>query len=168
VNSSLRLTLTAVIAVLILTGLSAAEWTGSADADSWDLPALNANAAGEGQVAKELQDRFDGVTRRIALKEAVVADLSKGRLGLMAAAARFRALNARWGSNADVVRAMFPDMSDDERVCWNVIAFVEATKATGEAVGCRLRLELLILKAAGQLHIPDLPPGAEDELPNAQ
>jgi hypothetical protein len=160
--------LTAVIAVLILTGLSAAEWTGSADGDSWDLPVLNASTADEGQVAKELQERFDGVTRRIALKDAVAADLSKGRLGLMAAAARFRALNDRWGSNADVVRAMFPDMSDDERVCWNVIAFVEATKTTGEAVGCRLRLELLLLKTAGRLRIPDLPPGAEEELLNAQ
>jgi hypothetical protein len=158
------LTLTAVIAILILTGLSAAEWTGSADADSWDLPALNANIGEGGQLAAELQNRFDGVTRRIVLKEAVAADLSKGRFGLMGAAARFRALNARGNSNAAIVRAMFPDMSDDERVCWNVIAFVEGATVAGETVGCRLRLELLILKAAGRLYIPELPPSAEDEL----
>jgi hypothetical protein len=129
---------------------------------------LNSNTADEVQVAEELQNHFDGVTRRIALKEAVAADLAEGRFGLMAAAARFRALNSRGGSNADILRAMFPDMSDDERVCWNVIAFVEGAKVTGEAAGCRLRLELLILKAAGRLRIPDLPPGAEDEMLNAQ
>ena len=162
-NLPLRLTLTAVIATLILAGLSAADRTGAADLDFWNVPTLKAEIADECRVAVELQAHSGQVLRRIAEKEAVVADLSEGRISLMAAAARFRALNSHWTFNAAIFRAMYPDMSDDERVYRNVIAFAESTNAFGEALGLQLRVELFVLKAAGRLSIADPTPDADGD-----
>lgn len=164
VKPPLRLTFAAVIATLVVVGVSAAEWNGQVGLDFWNLPSLNAHLADENRVAEKLEADVDEVHVRISLKYIVVADLSAGRIGLLAAAARFRALNAGSESFAAAVEAMFPEMSEDERVCRNVIAYAESTKTSSWALGLRLRLELFVLKVAGRLRIPDLPQDAVDKL----
>jgi hypothetical protein len=166
VKLPLRLMFATVIATLIVAGFCAAEWSGSTDLDFWNVPTLQADIAGERLVAKELEASDEEVSQRIVVKDAVVADLSAGHIGLMAAAAKFRALNAGSDSFAVVVGSMYPDMSDDERVCRNVIDYAESANATCRLLGFRLRLELLARKATGRLRIPDLPSNAEGESAN--
>jgi hypothetical protein len=137
-----------------LAGLAAAEWTCSADLAFWNVPALKAEIAHEIGVVAELQSSDEQILQRITLKNGVVAALSAGRISLLQAAAQFRTLNAQNEVIAEVDRLIYPEISDDERVCRNVISYAESFCDKVKGLSFRLRLELLVRKAIGQLRIP--------------
>src|SRR5690242_12435811 len=73
-----------------------------------------------------LEARDATVLGRIAAKQALVDGVIAGRVGLMEAAARFRALNAGEPAYGGVIRTSYPGASDEESYCRNVIGFVAA------------------------------------------
>ncbi len=161
-----RLLLLAAAGALALAGAGSARpsWVADAGLDFWNVPALKARLAQDQRAAAELDARDDRVMRRIAVKEVLIADVVAGKVGLIEAAAQFRAMNAGSHGYAVVIRSLYPNMSDDERVCRNVIDYVQSYvegDEDGRALIHRLTEDLNQLKAAGRLTIPGPPLDAD-------
>jgi hypothetical protein len=155
---------------LALAGVSVARpsWPADLGVDFWNVPALNARLKRHHKVAVELERQDETVMRRIAVKEAIVADLIAERVSLVEAAAQFRALNAGRRDYLTVIRSTYPGRTDDERICHNVIAFVEAavnSDEDGRYTVYRLTEELRRLADGGTLVLPG-PPVAERDPPH--
>jgi hypothetical protein len=162
VKTSTRLLLLAGVLGLAAAGIGTARpsWSTDIGLDFWSVPALKARMAEDRQFASELATRDDRVLRRIAVKETLIADLVAGRAGLVETAAQFRALNAGQHGYAVVIRSLYPNTSDDERLCRNVISYVETyaeADEDGRALVYRLTEEMNRLKAAGRLTVPGPP-----------
>jgi hypothetical protein len=162
--------LTAAALGLALAGVSVARpsWPADLGVDFWNVPALNARLKQHQQVAVALEYQDEQVMRRIAVKEVIVHDLIAGRISLVEAAAQFRALNAGRRDYLSVIRATFPGRTDDERICRNVIGFVEAAveqDEDGRYTVHRLNEELWRLADSGTLVLPG-PPVAERDPPH--
>jgi hypothetical protein len=147
---------------LVLAGVSSARshWPTQLGLDFWNVPSLKERMVHDRQIADQLASQDKQVMRRIAVKETIINDLVAGRIGLLEAAADFRALNAGRPAYTLVIRSFYPDMTDDERVCRNVIGYVEAGvegDEDGRALIHRLTEELETLKATGRLHLPGPP-----------
>jgi hypothetical protein len=103
--------------------------------------------------------------QRAVEKQRLAAEVVEGRLSLVAAAARFRDLNAGEPAfNWQALRTTYPDCSDDERHCQEVLSFVrielqqrpEAARALVE----RLEAELRDLLGRGDFRLPGPTPPA--------
>src|SRR5205085_11575748 len=82
----------------------------------------------------------------------------EGRMGLLDAAARFRALNAFRPGLIAYLRTVYPSASDEECICRNVIGYVEhhlPDVAPQHPVSRRLRAELEQSLAQGAIKLPD-------------
>lgn len=95
-------------------------------ADVWNVPSLKEQV----RASAAEEDRLDGedgeVMRRIAVKEAIIADLIAGRTTLADATARFVALNASRPHYLAALRETYPGATDDEKFARNVISFAVA------------------------------------------
>src|SRR4051812_37481770 len=126
----------AIARLLLIAGLAGAvgavlylarpSWAAHLGLDFWEFPSLSARIASDRQEAGSLATKDEQVMRRIAVKEAIVEDLIHGRIGLLDAAAQFRVLTAGQRGYSLVLRGMYPNMTDEERVCRNVISYVES------------------------------------------
>jgi hypothetical protein len=159
---STRLLLLALLLGLTVAGIGTARpsWSANMGLDFWNVPALKARMAEDRQFASELDSRDNRVLRRIAVKEMLIADLITGRASLIETAAQFRAMNAGQHGYAVVVRTLWPDATDDERLCRNVISYVESyvePDEDGRALVHRLYEEMNRLKASGRLTVPGPP-----------
>ena len=103
----------------------------------------------------ELDGVSQAVRRRLAERERLAGDVIAGRLTLLEAAARFRDLDEQnpgfdWG----IFRSTYAGASDDERLCRQVLAFVESEPG-GTAVLGRLEAELQGRLGRGDLYLPE-------------
>jgi hypothetical protein len=109
----------------------------------------------------ELERKIKAVLRRLERKERIVKALLAGRLTLLEAASRFRALNQgppefSW----DRFRDSLPGDSDDERHCYEVIEFVynalrqDDPRRAAEVREC-LRAQLREDLRCGPLRLPE-------------
>jgi hypothetical protein len=111
----------------------------------------------------ELDCFREAAAARLAAKERLSAAVLEGRLTLLEAAARFRALNQTrcdpcWAS----WQSPFPGRSDEEHVCREVISWVggqarQHDPCLGAVTCARLEEELEALLRQGPLRLPDLP-----------
>jgi hypothetical protein len=86
------------------------------------------NASSEEVRLAQLEQRVQAVAQRLKRKQRVTDELMAGRLTLLQAAALFRALDhAPPPFNWDIFRSSRPGISDDERHCHLVIAWVYHT-----------------------------------------
>jgi hypothetical protein len=95
----------------------------TAGLDVWNAPALRQELADGAKRHRELGETGAVVMRRIEAKEALVGRLIDGEISLAEAAARFLDLNRIREDHMSLLRAMYPDMTDDERTARNVIAY---------------------------------------------
>jgi hypothetical protein len=92
----------------------------------WNLPLLTQRLSDANAARIELEQRDKAVLRRIAIKEEIVADVIGERLPLTEAAALFRELNTNCPEYLATLRIRYPQLSEDEIYCRNVIDFVAA------------------------------------------
>src|SRR5690349_9198789 len=154
---------------LVVAGVSLAHpsWPSDLGLDFWNVPSLKARLNRDLDLAAHLDAQDSHILQRIAVKEEIVNDLVGGRISLLDAAAQFRALNAGRRDYLEVIRLTYPGRTDDERMCRNVIGFVESAVASdedGRYVIYRLNQELNHLLASGELKLPG-PPVPEQDPP---
>jgi hypothetical protein len=137
-------------------------WPGlarSVGLDFWDVPAVLNSLQQEAQREEQLMEGIDAAQRCTAAKNKVAEDVATGRLTLLEGAARFRDLN--WlnpGFNWERFRQTSPGVSDDERCCRQVLAYVAVVLRDrpnrGAAVRGRLEAELKGRLERGKLRLP--------------
>ncbi len=116
-------------------------WAQAIGADVWNLPALNEQIRTEEAEDDRLADADETVRQRIAIKEAIVADLIAGRCTLAAATDQFTELNAARPEYLTVLRTEFAGETDREKFARNVIAFTLPRVAAPERAALRARLD---------------------------
>jgi hypothetical protein len=76
---------------------------------------------------QEKLSRFEGaVLIRIKTRRQIVDDLAAGRMGLFEAAAKFKRLNSEPNPGQINVLRFFRGTTDNERVCWQVITWLDS------------------------------------------
>jgi hypothetical protein len=111
---------------------------------------------------QELENQTKLVMQRSAAKDAVVADVIDGRLTLLEAAAKFRAINAS-SPRAEhwLTSYQYPDQPYDLALCRSVIERVELqlhAQSSGQREGPVARLETELaehLRRHGRVCLPD-------------
>lgn len=117
----------------------------AAGVDFWNLADARAALTAEAEQAAALADRDDAILRRIVIKEDLADDLTAGRAGLAAVAARFLELNADELAYLHVLRVSVRGASDRARAARNVIDYCAARvedPAARAALQARLEAEL--------------------------
>ena len=99
------------------------------------------------------------IERSLREKDQVARAVIDGRLTLVEAVARFRAINASRPANLPVRLDQYPGKTDEERVCREVISYVETRlpdQPETSAILARLESELQAhLAADGAIHGPN-------------
>jgi hypothetical protein len=151
----------ALLGVVLYSGFLVHGLAAEASAPAAAEPARTAETESE-----KLDSQLQEVSRRLYGKEHVAAEVARGRLTLLEAAARFRDLNAELpGFQREQFRSVYPGRSDDERHCWQVIRFVrtelqDVPNAVPRVVG-RLEAELQARVDRGDLRLPEPVPAAQ-------
>src|SRR5262245_61415189 len=104
-------------------GYAHPEWTADLSADFSELSRWNQQLEACCRQAADLESQREATLRRIELKTDVAEDLIAGRLTLRQAATRFKELNADLPQFPSQSRLQYPDGSDDERHCRNLIDY---------------------------------------------
>jgi hypothetical protein len=138
-------------------------WAARAGLDWWSLPELHAQLRRCEQEQAALGQVGATVVARAAAKERVSADLRAGRLTLLQAAVRFRALGAAPSCPGVDLRGHYAGATEDERTCRQVISWVAGAVAQDESpdaseeVRRRLEAELanLLERHHGVIALPD-------------
>ena len=121
-----RLLTLALALPVLAAGLLHPTWAKSAGVDVWNLSALKGEvraAAGE----NSRLDAEDGqVQQRMAVKEALVAELIAGRTTLAEVTARFTEMNVTRPTYMAVIREAYPGATDQEKAARNVIGYASA------------------------------------------
>ncbi|MFO0810631.1 MAG: hypothetical protein U0746_18545 [Gemmataceae bacterium] len=133
--------------------------------DFWNMPSLHQQIAHDKQFRIELERRDELSLRRIDMKEQIIRKLIGGKIELLEAAADFRALNRSHPEVMKVVRFVFAAPTEDETMCLNVIAFVDAWAQFNpslESTAQRLRSDLDRHRCAGTLKLPAVSLDDED------
>ena len=114
--------------LLAVAGVSYAmpEWTVELGVDFWDVPTLNRQIEQDRRQAEEFDANSMATVQRLREKTAIAADLVAGNVTLCEAAVRYRDLNAAAPHVLATLRERYPDCSDDERHCRNLLDFVGA------------------------------------------
>jgi hypothetical protein len=122
--------------------------------DVWNVPALKEQVRDAAVVEDRLADEDDEVMRRIAVKEAIIADLIAERVTLSAATARFVEMNSTRPHYLAALRDSYPGATDGEKYARNVISFAVArvNPADRAALSSRLEGELRQALAAAATH----------------
>lgn len=93
--------------------------------DVWNLPGLRAKIEASEERDREIAAEGDDLQHRIALKEAIVADVLADRSDLATATERFLEMNRTRPEYMNVIRAAHPGDTDEEKMAHNVIAFCQ-------------------------------------------
>jgi hypothetical protein len=129
-------------------------WAQSIGADVWNVPALQEQV--RASVAEETRlDCEDGeVMRRIAVKEAIAADLAEGRCTLAEATDRFNELNATRPEYVSTLLRSVPGATDREKFARNVISYalIRVEPSERPALSSRLEAELRQMLADSAAH----------------
>ena len=138
------------IAVVALTavavsGYAAAQWKG-AEGIGWESLEHEAELAEECARQQQLEATRQAIANRIALKEALIAELIEGRRSLREVTAAFASLNENQPGYSLGIRHAHPGSTDEERTAHNVMTYVKlaltsAPPETQEKVLTRLRCE---------------------------
>ena len=75
-------------------------------------------------VRRDLDRQVAVMTERIQTKELLIRDLVEGKTTLREVAEKFHRMNAEFPACMSVIRARYPDMTDEERMARNVLEFV--------------------------------------------
>jgi hypothetical protein len=116
----------------------------------------------EWQREERLRQQAPDLTRRMAIKEAVVRQLIAGELTLREAAAWFKYVNERPAGCETNYRAVFRGATAEESACRQVICWVKSElsgTAPGPAETIVRRLEAELqgqLECEGKVELPDL------------
>ena len=158
--SSLLLFMSPALFALFSVAHERPEWLVRAGFDFGDLGVYERQLGEEEQKRDALEQRLRHAGNRLAVKEAIVADVQAGRLTLFAAAARFRDLDAQLPSGQRHFVEMLPGNSLAEKYCRSVIAWVDpcdhraAESSAGELA---LRLHKQLEDALLRQGVVDLP-----------
>lgn len=147
--------LTAALALPVFAaGLLHPTWAKSVGADVWNVPALNNEARAAISKNERLDAEDDQVRRRMAVKEALVAELIAGRTSLAEVTARFAEMNATRANYVALIRETYPGATDREKAARNVIDYVFSRVPAAEraAVVRRLDAELQQIIAPSAAH----------------
>lgn len=126
----------------------------SIGADVWNVPALKEEARAASAQEERLTEEGGDVLRRIAIKDAIIAELLGGRITLSTATDRFTELNAGRPYYLSALRETFSGATDQEKFARNVISFAVARVEPHERadLSSRLETELRQMLAAGASH----------------
>jgi hypothetical protein len=113
----------------------------SIGADVWNVPALKEQVRESTEEDDRLTDEDGDVRRRIAIKDAIIAELLAGRTTLSEATDRFAALNSGRPRYLTAIREGFPGATDQEKFARNVISFALARVEPHERANVSSRLE---------------------------
>ena len=105
----------------------------SIGADVWNVPALNEQLRQSEDAREDLDAEDTEIRRRIAVKEALVAELIDGHVSLADVTARFLAINATRPHYMAAIRQSFPGATDQEKTARNVISYALARAPAGTA-----------------------------------
>jgi hypothetical protein len=107
---------------LILGGLMTARLS-AIGFDFWNAPKLQAELQSEQALDKSLDEQSQAIARRTAEKDAIVEEIAAGRLDMVHAADLFCRLHEGQANFMAVLREHYPHMTDEERICRNLIDF---------------------------------------------
>jgi hypothetical protein len=126
----------------------------SIGADVWNMPALKEQVRAADAEDDRLTSEDDDVLRRIAIKDAIVAEMIAGRTTLADATDRFTELNTGRPRYLAALRDCYPGATDQEKFARNVISFAVSRVAPEEraALSSRLETELRQMVAAAASH----------------
>jgi hypothetical protein len=152
----LRLALIGVLTLGCLSGLTCAAWL---TAERWGLPALVGELGGEMKRAQQLEATRAGTLRRVEEQRRVAQEVTAGRLPLLPAAARIRAIRAdEPPAFRKLARRHHPGTSEEEWLCLVVIDFVVGELGEGSqrarVLEARLLGELRRHQRRGPLRLP--------------
>jgi hypothetical protein len=160
-----RLSLCAGLGGVLLIGASRAcpAWTARLGLNFRGLVALEEQMTAEQRRSAELDRQSRLVFPRVVAKCRAGAELASGRLSLLEAAARFRALDRiTTGGPAPLFHQFYPGSCDEERYCRQAIHFLKGglyKRAEDAALMEQLEAELTDHLAHGTLHLPEAGPG---------
>lgn len=126
----------------------------SIGADVWNVPALNDQLRESTSAGDRLNDEDDEVRRRIAVKEALVAELIAGHTTLAEVTAKFSELNATRPQYVAAIRSSYAGATDQEKTARNVLSYslARAPDGTRDALSQRLEAELDQMIALSATH----------------
>jgi hypothetical protein len=138
-------------------GYAAPETVRNLGLDYWSLPELVAQCDAATQSGAEIDAQLPGITRSIKVRTEVAEQAAAGELSLLEAAVKFREATFDDESYQGSLRKRYPGMSDEERLCRNVLSYVEAAASSSGARRhlARLKAELDdLLKQPGGIRLP--------------
>jgi hypothetical protein len=161
-TSCTRFVLGVSLLVTVLVGATRLQpdWVSGLGLDGCGPPDARQQLEAERQRAALLDRRDEVVRGRLEAKTVVVGQLLDGRLTLAEAAAWFKSLNESPADYPAVRHGEFPGASEGERLCRQVINWVEAelgrqSASQAEAISVRLEEELqTLLRRDGTVHLP--------------
>ncbi|MCE9562794.1 MAG: hypothetical protein K8U57_12175 [Planctomycetes bacterium] len=126
------------------------EWGASLVVDMFHPQSVREELKNEEELSENLEVVNREIQRRIAIKEALVAELIAGRTTLAAVSDEFLALNRPRQEYMTIIRATYPGNTDEEKSAHNVIGYVTGElvrypQATRDEVLARLQSELQTL-----------------------
>lgn len=117
-----------VLAVIVVPFVSLAvanpSWAKAVGIDVWNVPGLEEELAAAGRDRERLAAFDVTLMNRIAAKEVIIGELIAGRATLADATSQFRSLNAERPGLLEIMRATYPNRTDEERAALNVIDYV--------------------------------------------
>ena len=133
----------------------APDWSRRMGFDVWNVPGLEEELAAADRDRDRLAVVDGTLMHRIAAKEATVAELIAGRTTLADVTAFFLSLNAERPDMLAILRATYPDGTDEHRTAMNVIDYVAQRVADADerdVIVCRLTAELAEAVSSGDTH----------------
>ncbi len=133
------------LALVAVSGYSAAQWK-AAEGIGWESLEDEAERAEERARQQQLEATRQAVANRIALKEALIAELIEGRRSLREVTAAFVSLNENQPGYSLGIRHAHPGSTDEERTAHNVLTYAKLSLTslppeTQDRVLARLRCE---------------------------
>jgi hypothetical protein len=148
-SSPLRLLAGLVVAAGLLAGIFSVRpgWLTTAGVDFWNLPELYARIEKSNEEMAELEERDKEVFRHLDAKREVMRALRRDEMTLLEAAARFGQINEQPPETMSYIRDMYRGHNDEERLCRQVLAWLEvdlwqSEDSKGRATLARLQAEL--------------------------
>jgi hypothetical protein len=140
---------------------------GESARESWSLPAFDSWVDYHRRLSDALDRRHVQSDQRMWAKVEVVQQLVAGRVGLRAAAARFKELIGNRPAYLQAIRTSYPGRDDDESIYRSMLRYAEIHGEDERARRAvpRLRVEFEQLVATGAHRLPDVPTEEDEPLP---
>lgn len=135
-------------------------WMAAFDLDWWSLPELHGAMTRMERESDAMSQAHVVIRERVVRRRQVISDVFAGRRGLLEAAVAFRDLNEMPGAPATPYLELFPGTTEDERLCRQVISWVESDPQQGSpdrarALARQLEEELTArLQGPGGVRLP--------------